>query len=403
MRDTDVPLLMRTDSRRLDAPSHADSAWERSLSAPLQTDHVRGSNRLTVLRALIASGPVSRANLAHTTGLSIPTVATIVQEFATRGIVRSDGQEEGTGGRPAQRVALDANACHVLAVDLSGHRALALRVDLRGRVRSDDVGIALAPGIEDELVAWLARVVHAPDQPPIARLAVAVPGVVDPLDGHVDLAPALGWNDFALAELLEAEFGRPTLLENDVNALALAELGYGVGAGAEHAIYLSIGSGIGAGLVVNGRLLRGAHAAAGEIGSSLTPAAAAGAGGSGDAPLERDLLALASRFVGPDGGIDLGSEERRDAFGRFAEGVRFVLHNLACALDPELMVVAWPADPERHLVRYLESRWAGPTPLRIVAGTLGQGAAARGVARRALVQVHEDLCRNSYVHDGRAP
>ena len=221
-----------------------------------------------------------------------------------------------------------------------------------------------------------------------------MPGIVDPADGGIDLAPALGWHEFALTDLLERALGRPTLLENDVNALALAELGYGVGAGAEHVVYVAIGSGIGAGLIVQGRLLRGAHAAAGEIGSSLTPEPARGAAGVAEAPLEQDLMALAARFRTSEGHLDLEGPAERAAFERFAESVRCVLHNLACAVDPELLVIAWPADEAGLLVDHVVERWTGPMPVRIVAGALGPGAAARGVARSALALVHEDLCRS---------
>ncbi len=362
-------------------------------SAPLQTDDVRVANRWALLQAMADTGPASRARLAHHTGLSVPTVATILLEFANEGFVHAAGQEDGTGGRPAQRFVLDADARHVLAVDLSGHRALALRVDLLGQVVDQHVGIALRPGLEADLVVWLRGLLADPLAPIVARVAVAVPGIVDPADGHIDLAPALGWHDFALNEILERELGCAILLENDVNALALAELGYGVGAGAEHVVYVAIGSGIGAGLIVHGRLVRGAHAAAGEIGSSLTPAAARGAAGVDGAPLERDLMALASHFLTSEGQLDLDGSERRAAFERFAESVRCVLHNLACALDPDLVVIAWPADAAGLLVDHVVDRWTGPMPVRIVAGALGPGAAARGVARRALAVVHEEICR----------
>ncbi|MFU8888808.1 MAG: ROK family protein [Trueperaceae bacterium] len=363
--------------------------------APLQTDHVRGSNRLMVYRALADGESASRAALSQRTGLSIPTVASILQELAAIGAVRPDGLEDGTGGRPAQRVALEPDARHVLAVDLSGRTARALRIDLLGRPRSDHRGPELKPGFEPALVSWLTDLLDAPEAPPVARLAIAVPGVIDPADGHVDLAPALGWHDFGLAELLETVLGRPTLLENNVNALALAELDYGVGAGAEHVIYVSIDSGVGAAIVVHGRLLRGAHAAAGEIGSSLTPAYARGASGDDDAPLEGDLLALADRFLDDDGRVSIDGSERSEAFVRFAESLRSVLHNLACALDPELLVVAWTADPEGLLVQHLRGRWSGPTPLCIVASALGSAAAARGVASLALERVQDELCRSA--------
>ncbi|MBW6455051.1 MAG: hypothetical protein K0A98_04120, partial [Trueperaceae bacterium] len=139
----------------------------------------------------------------------------------------------------------------------------------------------------------------------------------------------------------------------------------------------------------------GAHAAAGEIGSSLTPAYARGASGDDDAPLEGDLLALARRFLDDDGRVSIDGSERSEAFVRFAESLRSVLHNLACALDPELLVVAWTADPEGLLVQHLRGRWSGPTPLCIVASALGSAAAARGVASLALERVQDELCRSA--------
>lgn len=379
------------------------------MRVPLQTDHVREANRHGVFRALLAAGVASRATLAQRTGLSVPTVATILQEFNQAGLVREVDQDGSTGGRPAQRVALAPDARHVLALDLSGRSARALRVDLLGRIVRSDDGPVLGPGGEDALIAWLRDLIRPAQGPKPARLAVAVPGVVDPVDGHVDLAPALGWHDFALADVLERALGLPVTLENDVNALALAELCYGAGAGHDHVVYVAIGSGVGAGLVIHGQLYRGAHAAAGEIGYAITPPGATAstaahptslpeqgpppASRSGG-PFERDLLALSHRFVGSDGLLLLDDVAGSADFERFAEGLRVVLHNLACALDPELLVVAWSADRDGILAERLRQRWTAPSPLSIVAGALGVDAAARGVARLALVQVEDDLCRH---------
>ncbi len=386
------------------------------MHAPLQTDHVREANRRAVFNALAGGGAATRAALAHRTGLSLPTVAAILSELGAVEVVRPAGPDEGTGGRPAQRVALDPDVRHVLAVDLSNTHARAVRLDLMGRVVATHVGPALGPDLEDALASWLAPLVNDPAAPQVGRVAVAVPGVVDPSDGHVDLAPALGWHDFALAELFERRLRRPVVLENDVNALALAELYFGAGAGHDHVVYVAIGSGVGAGLVVHGRLYRGAHAAAGEIGYALTPPPAAGAGdeaapaalaggvaGGRGGPLERDLLALAARFVDADGRIDLVGPGRAEAFDRFVEGLRSVLHNLVCALDPELLVVAWPADATGLLAQRLRERWSGPGPLRIVAGSLGADAAALGVARIALELVEDDLCRSAGRTHDRPP
>jgi len=381
------------------------------MAGPMQTDHVRDANRLAVFRVLNACVAASRSALSARTGLSLPTVAAILQELAAIGLVRPDGRRAVTGGRPAGLVTLDPDVRHVLAVDLSGRRARALRIDLCEHVRWSVEGPVLRPDIDAELVAWLHDLATAPEAPPFARLAVAVPGVVDPSGGHVQLASALGWHDVAVADMLEAELDLPVTLENDVNALTMAELGYGAGVGARHAIFVAIGSGIGAGLVVDGRLVRGAHAAAGEIGyarpssgsspHASTDAAVGGRGHGG--PLERELLARSEAFVGDDGLVRLESAASRDAFDRFADALHAVLHDLGCALDPELLVVAWPADPDGRLVARLRERWDGPSPLRIVPGALGSGAAARGVARVALRRVHEDLCRSAGRHGAPSP
>lgn len=375
------------------------------MAGPMQTDHVRDANRLAVFRALSECRAASRASLSTRTGLSLPTVAAILHELGEVGLVRPDGRRAVTGGRPAGLVALAPDVRHVLAVDLSGHRAQALRIDLCERVRRSADGPTLRPGVDAELVAWLHGLATAHGEPQVARLAVAVPGVVGPADGHVRLASALGWHDVDVADRLEAELGLPITLENDVNALTVAELGYGAAVGADHAIFVAIGSGIGAGLVVDGRLVRGAHAAAGEIGYArssfgagpTTPAGDRHATGHGG-PLERELLACSDAFVGDDGVVRLEGRAAHDAFDRFAHALHAVLHDLACALDPGLLVVAWPADREGRLVARLRERWAGPSPLRIVPGALGYGAAARGVARLASSRVHEDLCRAAGRH-----
>src|SRR5690606_35762634 len=129
---------------------------------------------------------------------------------------------------------------------------------------------------------------------PISGLAVEVPGVVDQATGRVRLAPVLGWNDVQVGEMLQDATGLPVLLENDVNAVALGELLYGAASGRRHVVYLAIASGIGAALVIDGALYRGAHAAAGEIGYSLLPGLpeqGLDLGASG--PFERHLLGIA--------------------------------------------------------------------------------------------------------------
>ncbi|HET7560419.1 MAG TPA: ROK family protein [Limnochordia bacterium] len=104
----------------------------------------------------------------------------------------------------------------------------------------------------------------APDR--IAAIGIGAPGISDPVLGIVDVAPSLGWKRFPLAARLQAVLGRPAFVENDVNAMALAEARFGVGRSLNHFVLVAMGTGIGAGIIIDRKLYRGADYAAGEAG-----------------------------------------------------------------------------------------------------------------------------------------
>lgn len=351
-----------------------------------QHDNVRGHNRLAVLEVLRRRGVASRAELSRATELSVPTVTTIGQEFVELGLVDEGDFAQSGGGRPARLLRLISSSRNVLAIDLSRSRLQAARVDLAGKLHALDAGQALGPGLEEELVDWLRDTLAAAaaSRTPISALALAVPGVVDFANTKVRLAPSLDWNDADIGMLLRESSGLPVLLENDVNAVAVGETTAGVGAGRLHVVYLALATGIGAGLVINGKLFRGAHHAAGEVGYGLLPGLTESGLNLGAAgPLERHLLDIAHGCV-VDGQLDLGTPERQAAFNELVEGVRLTLHNIACLLDPELVVVAWSADERGLLAEGVARRWAGPLPVAVKAGSLGESAALHGLGRLAL-------------------
>lgn len=369
---------------------------------PVQHDNVREHNRLAVLRALRASRSATRAELARNTGLSVPTVTTIIAELSALGVVADGDPVPSAGGRPARQHHLVQSAHNVLALDLSGERLRAGRVDLMGELRevgedaadAHDLMPQLGSGAEQRLISWTLEQIERQNAAgfQVSALAVAVPGVVDEATGHVRLAPALGWSDEPVGQTLSRATGLPVLLENDVNAVALAELLHGAAVGKRNVLYVSIGSGIGAALAIDGSLYRGSNAAAGEIGYSLLPGweeQGLDLGASG--PFERRLLGIADAFV-DDGKVNLNTPERSMAFESLSEKLRLALHNLACVLDPELIVVAWSADPEGLLANAVAQRWVSPLPARIVAGSLGRRAALRGVSHLALQRLTAGIC-----------
>ena len=334
---------------------------------------------------------MTRAAVALETGLSVPTVSTIVEDFNRLGLTNTVGEAQPRGGRPAKLTQFNPEARGVLSIDLSGARAQAARVNLCGDATELPAGPAVKPGHEGDLITWITETQS--QQPSVSKLALAVPGVVDQASGHVRLAPALGWTDFALGEALLVATGLEAILENDVNALALAELHYGSGASFEHVLFIRIGRGIGASLIVGRALYRGAGSAAGEIGYSLLPDLTGTMKLGAPGPLEDYLLAMSATFTDATGEVDLATEAARATFEVFAATVGLVLHNLVCLLNPSLVIVAWPADPRGLLMERLESTWRGPLDVAFRRNSLGERAVLRGAARLALDILERDLCR----------
>jgi predicted NBD/HSP70 family sugar kinase len=360
----------------------------------VQTERVRELNRQSIYRTLLNQRRVSRGELARLTGLSVPTVVSILQDFLHHGLVEEVGQTPSRGGRPAQLVQLKRDARTVLSLDLSHGQAYGATINLDGEVHQTYSGLPLRPHSETELFSWIERILGQHPAPP-AMLSIAVPGVVDPWNGHVHLAPRLHWDDHPLAEALERRFALPVVLENDVNALTLAELMYGSAVGRKHVLCIALGGGIGAGLVINGELYRGAHSSSGEIGYSLLvtrETAPRAMTLEQPGPLEHYLLELSRQFVAPEGELDLETPRAQDAFGEFVRELGTVLHNLVCLVNPELIIVAWPADPHGRLVQALRAAWQGPLAVEIKTSELGRHGAILGAARLALERMEEEFC-----------
>lgn len=364
---------------------------------PLQNDHVRDHNRFLVYQNLkrYPYQKLSRAELSQMTNLSVPTVSTILHEFGRLRLTEGVGQDSTRGGRPAQLCRFNPDAYSILSVDLSQPYYQAARVDLLGRPRQHFFGPEHPLGDDHELFAWLGQLnAELSQHHRVAQLAVAVPGVVEATTGHIHLAPALGWHDYPLAAQLEKQLGCGVTLENDVNALAIAELYSGDGNEHSNVVYLSITSGIGLCLVINGQVYRGSTSAAGEVGYSTLghiggPKVPAALGHPG--PLETHLLGLSQTFC-TDQGLELGSAAARDAFEHFCNDLTVILQNALCLLNPERLVISWPSDTGGLLCRHLETHLNLPVPVQVVPASLSADGALVGVAKLALDVLEGRLC-----------
>jgi len=215
----------------------------------------------------------SRAELVTRTGLSRGVVAQRVSELIELGLVVDDELGPSTGGRPPRQMSFRADAGHVLVADLGATSIDVAVTDLDGRIlghRDEPADIAAGPEAclqrVDELFAELTTAMR--DLPGrLWGIGIGVPGPVEFRSGRPVSPPIMpGWDDYPVRERFVARYSAPVWVDNDVNVLALGEWRAGIAVGHDNVIVVKIGTGIGAGMISNGRIHRGAQGSAGDVG-----------------------------------------------------------------------------------------------------------------------------------------
>jgi predicted NBD/HSP70 family sugar kinase len=232
---------------------------------------LRAMNEESVLYALRRSGPLVRADLTRWCGLSKPTVGLTLANLERAGLVRAAGHHRGDRGPSATLYEANPGAGCVLALDVGREYLRGALCDLGGGVlaRGDRRAHSAGGHARTAQAIDLASAMAGAAGVPLAAVTQAVvgsPGIYDPGKDAVILARGLpGWGYAGVGAQLRAALGARTVLENDINLAALAERDIGHGRVVATFAFVSVGTGIGMGLVVGGRLHKGAHGAAGEI------------------------------------------------------------------------------------------------------------------------------------------
>ncbi len=386
---------------------------------PDRHEIVRRAHQQAVLSAVLTHGPVSRRDVAAITHLSKPVVLGLVAELTESGLIRQQGVEGGRVGRSPDLYVANAQAGFIVGIDLGGTKLRAAIADLDGAVHGEIVEATHGGGghqVADQIVSLVRRLAREAKVPvgKITAIAVGSPGVAD-ADGRMQLAVNVsGLSDFSLQNHIRRPFRKSVVtVENDVNIAAIGERSEGSGVGCDDLVVLSIGTGIGAGVIVNGRLVRGHHGAAGEV--AWLPL---GADPTTRKARSRGALELAAAGDGVRGMLHAALEAhpesamRRDAtvveiFAAAADGdpaARVVLQAeahlvalavvaLASTLDPERVVLAGGigANPDLlpHVLTELER--LAPFPIAVESSKLGERsgvvgalALAKSLARRQL-------------------
>lgn len=242
------------------------------MRAPDRHTLVRHTNERRVLEILFERGPVTRVEVSEIAGLSKPTVNAVVRGLVDSGLLREDGKTLGRVGRSAQVYALDDRSRLVAGVDLGGTKVRVAIANLLGEVIAEitePTDLAGGRQVLDQIVRTCHDVALRAglDWELVDTIGISAPGVLDPATDRVDLAFNIpGFNELHLRRDLESRLGREVMIDNDVNLAALGEQWKGLAAHTRNFVFLAIGTGIGMGLVVDGRLVHGHRGAAGEIG-----------------------------------------------------------------------------------------------------------------------------------------
>jgi predicted NBD/HSP70 family sugar kinase len=354
---------------------------------------LRALNERTVLDAVRASGPVSRAEVARQTGISRPTVSLVLRSLLEDGLVRETDRDPERPHYGATYYEADPEAAVILGVDFGARAVRTAICDLNGDVRAREEIRSRGPVAEriDVLASSCRSLLRTSKLPAdlLENAVVAVPAVVSPEDGKVSSADLQGLGSGNLREQLEQALRVPVRLENDVNLAAVAEQQNGVAEGVADFAFLLVGAGLGAAVVLDWKLYRGHNGAAGELDAvrggrldDVDPCAAAISKFAADAAAGKDTV-LEPPY------------EAREVFAAAREGDvvaiavvaetarRIALHvlPLAATLDLPLVVLgggvganAELLDPVRH---HLEEWLPFPAP-RVEVSALGEAAVLEG-------------------------
>jgi predicted NBD/HSP70 family sugar kinase len=242
----------------------------------LSSRDLRRANRATILRTLYFGGEMSRVNLSQQTQLSTATVTNVVAELLNEGSVIEVGSEESLGGRPRTILAINPRYCYLVGVDV-GEQHLGLELfDLTlAKVATAEYPIFTHLAHPERIAERVAQGIDTmlsnagvSQEANVLGIGVGVPGVVQMTTESVVHAPGIGWKAVPFRRLLEDQVPYRIFLDNGVKAMTQAELLIGAGRGYQHFVVVLMGTGVGAGIVVNGVLYRGASNSAGEWGHS---------------------------------------------------------------------------------------------------------------------------------------
>jgi glucokinase len=365
--------------------------------------HLRRINLERVLSVVMdRPSTFTRSELIEATGLSAPTVGSLVTHLIRSGLVRDVGAGPSRGGRRPAFMEFNARHRFIGGIDVGPTRTRLSVADLRGEMVAHDIvptptekpPTAALTTLAASLRSLMRSAQVSPDR--LIAVGAGAPGAVDRDRGVVTMAPNLsGWADVPMREVLSRALDAPVVVENDVNLAVLGEHWRGAARGHDTCAFIFVGTGIGAGVLINGELHRGHHTMAGEIAvMCMGPQFIdVNFGSRGCLETLAGLKALAERWpraleAGPERWVAelleasaAGDKKARKAVEETARLIAIAVANTAAVVDPSLIVLGGAmfaqARPLVDEVRQVVARIAR-SPVEVVESALGKEAPLAG-------------------------
>jgi glucokinase-like ROK family protein len=231
---------------------------------------IKKINKSLVLTRIQAESPLSRADISERTGLNKGTVSSLVAELIDEGFVLEIGHGESSGGRKPVLLLFNNQAGYAVGADLGVGELRTALTNLSGEIVFEELTPLKdlsAKAVIRDLGDAIERAIKAAPPSPygVVGIGLAVPGIVND-EGMILFAPNLNWSQIRISNELSNRFQIPVMIDNEANCGAVGERQYGRGQGLSDLLYISVGAGIGIGMIMNGALFRGMNGFSGEAG-----------------------------------------------------------------------------------------------------------------------------------------
>lgn len=234
-------------------------------------DLIRAINRSHVLNTIKTYGPIGRADIARRTGLSPATVTSISAKLIAQNLVLEKAAGDSSGGRPPILLVINPKGGYVIGIKLTETHAICALTDLEACILAKS-SLPLSGHdpvqVVDDLAQMLPSFIREQkiSKKQLLGVGVGLAGIIDAEKGILRQSPIYGWNNVPLRDMLQSKLHIPVYIENDVNTLTLTERWFGPGQGVDHFLTVTVGRGVGLGIVANGQFYRGQTGGAGEFG-----------------------------------------------------------------------------------------------------------------------------------------